>query len=243
MSDSTTKRCSTCKFPFPRTTEHFYRNKKNPDGLNNVCKRCSDARAKAWKEANPERHRQNKTAWTERNHEKILKRAREYYYENHAVKLAYAKQYRETNRLVLREKTKRYFAENPHVMKRNNRRRKSRTRNLPHTFTEAQEREMLEYWDYKCAVCGKPAGMWTKLVPDHWIAIADPRPDNPGTVATNMIPLCNSKPGIPAGVSCCNDNKKNKPAYEWLVERFGKHKADQVMKRVQAYFEWVKLTS
>lgn len=241
MSDSTTseRRCYKCKEYFPETSEYFPRVKGK---LAYICKPCNQKHAEDWIAQNREKYLEKKRLWRERNREKLRKQESDRYWAERDNKLEYARQYRETHRGILREKTKQYFTQNPQVLKQQNRRRKSRMRNLPHTFTEAQECQMLAYWDYKCAGCGKHAGIWIKLVPDHWIAISDPRPDNPGTVATNMIPLCHSKPGIPAGESCCNESKKNKPAYEWLVQRFGKRKADQIMKRIQAYFEWVKLT-
>ncbi len=68
---------------------------------------------------------------------------------------------------------------------------------------------------------------------DHWIAISDLRPDNPGTVATNMIPLCH-------GISGCNNKKQNKDPIEWMRQEYGTRKAKPIIARIEAYFEWVR---
>src|SRR5581483_2176482 len=56
----------------------------------------------------------------------------------------------------------------------------ARKRSLPDTFTERDWQRALEYWDYKCAVCGRPRGLWHTLAADHWIPLT--APDCPGTV-------------------------------------------------------------
>jgi hypothetical protein len=77
----------------------------------------------------------------------------------------------------------------------------------------------------------RPAGLWHQITPDHWIPLASP--DCPGTVPENIIPLCFGSGG-------CNNSKKAKDGYEWLLQRYGKRKACVILKRIQAYFEWVK---
>lgn len=69
-----------------------------------------------------------------------------------------------------------------------------------------------------------------KFHQDHFIALTDTRPNNPGTVPTNIVPSC----GI------CNDSKGNKNAAEWLIAKFGKRRAYAILKRIEIYFEWVK---
>jgi hypothetical protein len=34
------KTCAKCKIEFPATTEYFYKNKQNKDGLYSYCKKC-----------------------------------------------------------------------------------------------------------------------------------------------------------------------------------------------------------
>ena len=37
------KKCTKCEKPFPPDKEHFYGDKRNPDGLTNYCKACHNA--------------------------------------------------------------------------------------------------------------------------------------------------------------------------------------------------------
>ena len=64
---------------------------------------------------------------------------------------------------------------------------------------------------------------------DHWIPASDPSPDNPGTVPTNIIPLCH-------GIDSCNQSKSNKSAATWLTERYGPRKAAVILTRIEGYF-------
>lgn len=111
--------------------------------------------------------------------------------------------------------------------------RRARKLQLPANFTEMQWGRALEYFGYRCAVCGRPAGLWHFLAQDHWIPITSKRKDNPGTTALNVLPLCHGEGG-------CNSKKSNKEPEAWLDLEFGKRKAKRILKRVAAYFEWVR---
>jgi ribosomal protein L37AE/L43A len=106
-----------------------------------------------------------------------------------------------------------------------------RKRELPHTFTEQDWQRALEYWEYTCAVCGRPRGLWHTLAADHWIPLTDP--DCPGTVPTNIVPLCHGESG-------CNNSKRAKSPQAWLEAKLGPKQAFQKMLEIDAYFLWVK---
>jgi 5-methylcytosine-specific restriction endonuclease McrA len=104
---------------------------------------------------------------------------------------------------------------------------------LPYSFSFDDEARALDYFHGYCAVCGKPLrDLFGEIEPhlDHWIALSDPRLDNPGTVPTNMVPLCNK----------CNLSKHNADPVKWLNGKFGPRKAKQIQQRVEAYFQWVR---
>jgi len=107
----------------------------------------------------------------------------------------------------------------------------ARKRSLPDTFSERDWLRALEYWGYKCAVCGRPRGLWHTLAADHWIPLT--APDCPGTVPTNIIPLCHGEGG-------CNNSKRSKVPDEWLVSKLGTKDAFQKQLEIDAYFLWVK---
>lgn len=90
---------------------------------------------------------------------------------------------------------------------------------------------MLQYWHHACAVCGNQDGFFWTLADDHWIPITSPH--CPGTVATNMIPLCDGQGG-------CNTLKRNKDARAWLATRYTPAQAKRILKSIETYFTVVR---
>lgn len=129
---------------------------------------------------------------------------------------------------------RKWAAEHPDRVRATARKRRTIKQLLPCAFTPKQERHMFEYFNHCCAVCGRSLnGLFHTGAGDHWIALSDPRLDNPGTVAANMLPLCH-------GIDGCNNSKYNLDPVAWLTEKFGKRKAAQILKRIETYFESVK---
>lgn len=64
------KTCKGCKIEFPKTLEHFYRDRKY---LMSRCKVCYNALNKARREANPGRRSAVNKAWREANPDKVRK--------------------------------------------------------------------------------------------------------------------------------------------------------------------------
>lgn len=105
--------------------------------------------------------------------------------------------------------------------------RRARTQGLPFRFSKSDRDVMMHYWHFACAVCGNQEGFQWTIVADHWIPIVSP--DCPGTIPTNMVPLCH-------GVGGCNNSKQDKDPSLWLVERYGTRKAARIQKAIATYF-------
>lgn len=114
-------------------------------------------------------------------------------------------------------------------------RRRARKRGLPNTFTKTEQEFMLRYFAYACAVCGNQEGFLWTVVSDHWIPLSSPQ--CPGTIATNMIPLCHAKQGEQFS---CNGTKYNRAPLDWLRDRVGAYKANRIMKQIAVYFDIVQ---
>lgn len=112
-------------------------------------------------------------------------------------------------------------------------RRRARELSVLATFTVLDWQFCLEYFDYRCVACGRPAGLWHKISQDHWVPVTK----GGGYTPDNIVPLCHS---LKDGELGCNNQKSNRDAHEWLVERFGKRKAAIIEKRVQEYFDAVR---
>lgn len=101
-------------------------------------------------------------------------------------------------------------------------------------FTTADWERCLEYFNWSCAVCGRQLrDLFGEHTPsaDHWIPLSSP--DCPGTIPTNVVPLCHGKGG-------CNNSKGKKHPDTWLEQRFNKCQVKEVKERIERYFEWVK---
>lgn len=105
-----------------------------------------------------------------------------------------------------------------------------RKQNLPRAFTVRDWERALEYWGHSCAICGRPRGLWHTLAQDHWVPLT--HADCPGTVPTNILPLCHGEDG-------CNNSKGKKDPEEWLVAKLGRRRANRKLREITAYFEWV----
>jgi hypothetical protein len=108
--------------------------------------------------------------------------------------------------------------------------RRARKKSLPDTFTLAEEAFSRAHFHYACAACGNEEGFAWHIVMDHWMPLASRT--CPGTIATNMIPLCN-------GNGSCNSTKHTKDPEPWLIDRFGTRKAAIILKKIHAYFALV----
>ena len=76
--------------------------------------------------------------------------------------------------------------------------RKAMISNLPHDFTEEEWKEVVEYFDNKCAYCGEQKA----LTQDHIIPVIK----GGGYTKTNIVPCCGS----------CNSKKQDRNFVEWF---------------------------
>lgn len=244
------KSCPDCGLIYPITRDYFYADKKGKYGISAFCIPCTKARTRKWEIEHPEQVRETKASWREKNRPIIRIRGNEW---NQAHKKQ-QKQYYEDNKEEIAKKKKEYSEENKEYFKEwahsyylNNRdkiierqkhrlrdqleiikasryiqllRRRARKRSLPDNFSLNDYERMIEYWKGKCAYCS----VGGKMQADHFIALSVS--DCPGTIPTNMVPACQS----------CNSSKFNHPPRKWLIREYGENKADEILKRIQDYF-------
>lgn len=110
-------------------------------------------------------------------------------------------------------------------------RRRARKHNLPDNFSAQDWQFCLKYWGNRCAVCGRPRGLWHRIAADHWIPLSSP--ECPGTVPKNIVPLCH-------GIDGCNNRKYHKMPMEWLISEYGERKARRIAERIDEYFAIAK---
>lgn len=209
----------------------FGKDKSGKNGLHARCKICRYAKIKAWNQAHRERtreysrrsraqpgyrERQNEAhrRWRNNNPDREREQQRRQR-ENHPEKRAAA--------------TKKWQQTHPDRVRTRERRRRSRQRLLPATFTTDNWERALNYWGGRCAYCGNPPKLWDNprvLAQDHFIPISS----KGGYTPENVLPSC----------QFCNSSKNNSDPVEWLTRRFGKRKANQILKAIREYFDWIK---
>jgi hypothetical protein len=195
------KRCTKCGREFPATPEFFHKNARGKNGLRGYCNTCERESDRHWYAEHIEQRHENSRRYRARHPE----------------------QWHELNRC--------YKAEHSEQINAINQRRRARVRGLPNTFTGDQAIAALTYWRWKCAYCGVSLAQLSmfeniRTHMDHYIAITDPRPNNPGTVAENMLPTC----------ADCNLNKHNYDPIDWITRTFGARKAKKIIAAIEAYF-------
>lgn len=250
------KECSRCKKVFPATPEYFYPRRNRRSGLTSLCKECDGRRVSQLLEANPEKRKlKNERLKQTRkdNPEKTRAQARAYRTKNpekHKESTrrwrkkdpewyrqyvnAQTAAWRRKNIERAREMSRRLTREHPERVKAAHAKRNAaKQTNGANDFSASDWTRALQYFDHRCAICGRVADEFVTIVPDHW----NPLKRGGANTATNIVPLCHSKPGGHGG---CNSSKQGKHPNDWLQYKYGDEKAQEHLARIEAYFEWVR---
>jgi len=215
------------------------------------CAECTRRYKHEYYLSHKERHKELMQRWNEDHREYRLAQMREYAVEHKEKFREYHRRYRIDHPEVSREKGRaayhahierrreydkrrgpnRLRHEDPQARKVRAIRRKARKLSLPDHMKKSDWIRCLAYWHDRCAICGRPRGLWHTLAADHWIPLSNPQ--CPGTVPGNILPLCHGQDG-------CNNRKHNNAPIEWLYSRYSKRKADKILKAIETYFQWVK---
>lgn len=228
-------RCSNCGISKPATREYFALNRTAKSGLSSKCRECRKQYLREFR-----RKPEQIIAEKEYRQRPEIKLKKNLYYKSDQGKEA-TRRYRKTSSKHKAYVQSQKYSEMQRTYARSDRgkqkarlnsgRRRARQIGKPDSFTMHDWQIALDYFDHRCAVCGRPIGLWHNLAQDHWIPISNP--DCPGTIPTNIVPLCQGQGG-------CNNSKNNNEAFNWLINKFGKRKAARIMKRIQGYFDWLK---
>lgn len=179
-----------------------------------------------------EKDRQRNASLTEEKRLAKNARARQRRQENKEHVLATEAAYRLQNHGKLNAYSREWNKANPDSHKVVYQRRQANKRNLPAWWNNEHWSFAQQYFDYCCAVCETPLrGLFHTAGADHWIPLS--ANNCPGTIPTNMLPLCHGEGG-------CNNSKGKKDPEAWLTKRYGKRKANTILKRIHTYFDIVR---
>lgn len=256
------KHCSKCKQLFPATNEYFYKNNQQPSGLSPRCKSCIaedhgvENRRKVIKcEPGMRGCRQCGNIYPETleyftpNKEckgginylcRVCRRAYMSEVKKRPDQREKRKQWNRdytktpTGRKKNTDRCRKAAKTNPNI-KVNRRvqrlKRVARKKGLPDTLTRQEWINCVKHFEHKCAVCERAFTDTLKCHADHWIPLTSP--DCPGTVVTNMLPLC-------GGESGCNLFKHNADPLVWLNSRYSPSEVERILARINEYFALVR---
>lgn len=219
----------------PATNEYFARSKRQLDGFANQCKSCKAAYHVSRKEVANAKKRAGydpvkNSIQCKNSYAKNADKRKAYVTEwrkQHPNKVReYDKAWQDKNPEKILEKARKWVLNNPEKATMKTQKRLARKRNLPDTMTANDWKYAIEHFNHCCAVCGKSFGD-SECHADHWIPLNCA--DCPGTVPTNVIPLCGGKGG-------CNQKKSDKMPFDWLVQTYEETTAHEIHSRIQAYF-------
>lgn len=213
-----------CPCDNPQPIEGFRHNKNTKDGRESRCKTCRSKEFSDYYYSNIEYNRQRVIDHYWLNPELKREKRRKAYVRNAPKEREQAKSRARKNPQV----NKQWKINNPDKTTAMKQRRRARKNNLPDCLNSLDWRGALDYFGGFCAVCGRPPGLWHTLAMDHWIPLSNP--ECPGTIPTNIVPLCH-------GVDGCNNSKQNKPPEQWLIQRFGERKTKKILRRIHDYFD------
>ncbi len=205
------KRCSKCRAEKPATKEFYCTSARQ--GFIQPCKDCM----RIYRQQHKAQYHEYVRKYRDLHRDHVRNMRRIHHRNNPEKHRHYVRMYR---------------LRHPDRVRNGEEKRRATERALPLQFTEQEWINCLNYWHSICVYCGNPPGLFPsmQLSIEHFVAVTDPRPDNPGTVAENILPACVS----------CNASRGNRDVWTWLVNRYGKRKAKTILKRIEDYFAYIR---
>lgn len=233
-------RCSACKKMLPLTRDYFTVDNRSSTGFNSRCKKCRGFKDYGRKNIGINRELANKGLKKCKycNEIKDIKtflpvgnsRLSEHCIDCTSFRKFDKSQYDKENYNNIKEKRKDCYAQwklnggndirNEHEIKRY-----KKIKSLVENFSEQDWEYCVEYFENKCAYCGKTRKEHIEdsgfdLVKEHVVPIVK----GGGTIRSNIVPSCN----------ICNSKKKDKNLYEYYdYEDFGYYR----LQKIEKYFK------
>jgi len=188
MCEEKTKKCSKCERFLPVTEEYFYKNNNGKDGFVSECKDCRKEYYKQWAGKNKEHLQDYQKKYCEEHKESKSEydkqRYPQYYEENRDKILRYHSEHYQLEEVKNRHRKwlKKWRKDNPDKTQVYKLKRRTLEKELPSTLTPEDWARCKEYFNNRCAYCGKEA----ELTLDHFIPVS-----KMGELSiNNSIPAC-----------------------------------------------------
>lgn len=228
------RKCNVWK-PYAELKKH----KHQPDGVEKMCSACNRKQASNYFTEHHDAVLNNLKSVYAQDPDKVKARNKRSRDKNKTKILLKIKQWQKENsqkvRRYKRDSQRKHIAKHREQKRIAENERRARKIGLPNNFTVNEWQDCLTYWHGCCAICDRPAGLWHTIAADHWIPLSSDQ--CPGTIASNMLPLCHS---LKDGEGGCNNSKFNRDPIEWLTQKLGPRKAKQKLAEIETYFASLK---
>lgn len=221
--------CNKCGQPFPRTPEHWHKDKTLSEGLRYTCKSCASGRAQTWHHNNIDYAHEQARLRYEANRDEMIERVRRWYwqdperarqlkredYQRHREQRdAYSREYNRRHKELVTSIKRAYIKRhperrksqalawnkrNPDMCRANRHRRRARLLAAEGTFTADDIRLQYRSQRGNCWHCGKSVGDDYHV--DHLRPLAKDGSNDPRNLVISCAP--------------CNLSKGDRQTWEW----------------------------
>jgi hypothetical protein len=236
-----TKVCRNCGDVF--TYDQLKKDKTRQDGVTNLCKSCSNARARGYRQQHPEARekareysreyykihreeiREKSKTWRKANREYLIEAAKKWNRKNPEKHAKHSRDYHKNHPDRVLKQKQQYRENNRNRVYLLRHKREARKRGLPDTLSTEQWEICLRYFNFRCAYCGCKSDTFHR---DHFIPLASSHCT--GTVVTNIVPACVS----------CNCSKNSSDPIVWINSMFDLDTSKKILNKIYIYFSMME---
>lgn len=193
------------------------------------------ARSRRWEVDNADHAKELKRIYYLEHRDVIIARSKAVYARDPEARKAYIHQWQKEHpekrrQYGIKQRRSKGMKPRPTARFHNERRRvrkalyKARVLGLPATLTYDQWEACLNYFDHRCAFCGRVKSIFHVISLEHWIPLSK----GGGTTADNVFPTC-------VGSDGCNNKKTGRDPIDFLSLEFP-DTAQDILSRILAYF-------
>ena len=217
------KECTICKTLLVANNINFTKAKTGKYGLCAKCKKCKNEQKRQYYNDNKELVLSQNKRWCDENRDKVLEYKKEY-----GKNKERRQQYYNKNKDKINKKRREYRKNNPQTVINSNIKRRLKEEQQGNGFTKEQWKEMMEFFDWKCAYSNiQLSGNSKERTIDHIVAL-----NNYGEHEIwNLVPMFREY----------NTFKRDKNMEEWYrqQEYFSEERLQKIYEwQAYAYEKW-----
>ena len=220
--------CNKCKSILIACSKNFHKAKRCKYGFRPQCKVCRNKENKIYREENKDEINKRRKIYREENKEIISERDKKYRINNKEKVRIRKHKYYINNSEYIKNKFKNWHKNNPEKVFNSHSKRREKEENQGNGFTKEQWKEMMDFFEWKCAYSGEYLGGDSdKRSIDHIV----PLNNNGEHEIWNLVPMHFNY----------NSSKRDKNMLDWYMQQ-DYFDIDRLIKiyewRIYAFNKW-----